>query len=312
MTVERPHRLQINVAPGEIKLSFDNRHEPLSHYETYRVKSTVTRLTRLRNLGKSKVLPLYLGGGSHFNFEHNGQQYLYAHIRKNASSSFASFLASKLDPGFYPNEDVVYRLNRKLAPTRRAQLYRSECSFFIYRDPIERLVSLFNNKFIEHANENYPQSIIENYEILAQKQYLGATFAEFVKVYLRRYFHSFSNGWLLDAHVIPQADHLWPIHYSHVIRFEHLFEDTAAALGKDVAGAHFSKKNNATSTKRYETPSSYSTVAQLRARYVRSGDVPSKNAYIDTELEEILRDLYAVDYELGSMIGLQGPSNVTA
>lgn len=289
-------------------LSFDNRHEPLSHYDTYRPKKIITSWRRFRRFYRFRFVPYYVGGEVHYAFGHNGQQCLYAFIRKNASSAIAEFLEPKLPSRLAKNSDIMRRLHLGFAAKQRSQLDRCQCRFFIYRDPLERLVSLFNNKFVQNLYQDQSdlESLLINFEHITKTRYVDATFSDFVRVYLQRYFRLFSNRWLLDAHVVPQADHLWPVYYTHVVRFEHLHEDISIVLGKDTADEFFSRKVNSTSTRRYEDPSSDTTVSDLRRRFTETGELPSLRAYISDELEVIIRNLYAIDYELGSIIGVTG------
>lgn len=239
----------------------------------------------------------------HYAFAHNGKHYLYAHIRKNASSAFVNFLVEKLPRHIRHDARTMRSLNLKLAPKRHAQINRRYCSIFVYRNPLERLVSLFNNKFVEDPDPYSQQSLNQNFEHITHTRFVDTTFSDFVRGYLQRYFRLFSAGWVLDAHVIPQADCLWPIHYSHVIRFEHLHEDLSLILGKETANQYFSRKVNSTSTRLYDDPSSDIPVSDLRQRFAQSGELPSPQAYCDGEIQSIIRQLYAIDYELGSLIG---------
>lgn len=107
-------------------------------------------------------------------------------------------------------------------------------SIFVYREPIDRLVSAFNNKFIvKHGHED----IFRNFEKRMEKSAAKATFEDFVE-YTRRPFNS------LDPHVWPQKAHLLDIEYTLVIKIENL-TDVISNNFPSLA-CHFSQSYNST------------------------------------------------------------------
>ncbi|WP_108883002.1 sulfotransferase family 2 domain-containing protein [Anderseniella sp. Alg231-50] len=287
-------------------LSFDNRSEPLKHFDNYRNKKNFPVRRRIRHFLRSQAFPYYVGGLQHYAFTHNARHYLFCWIPKNASTTMFDFMWKKIPPDFRRDAKKMPRLFRFFGARRRTHVDRSQCSFFIYRNPVDRLVSLFNNKFVQSSTltGDDRESLILSFEYFTLTSPLDTTFSDFVRVYLQRYLRLFSGNWLLDVHVIPQADCLWPIHYTHVLRFECLHEDISLVLGKDTADQFFTRKINSSSTARYDDPSAKTAVSELRRRFAETGELPSLRAYVDDELEAIIRNLYAIDYELGSLIGV--------
>lgn len=112
----------------------------------------------------------------------------------------------------------------------------------------------------------------------------------FVEAYLRPYLLLHSKiGNLLDMHVVPQADHLWPIDYHKVLRMETLLQDTAKLFGESIASQYFSQSINATSGKELQGAHYNTAVADLKCELRETGCIPQRRAYLDDDLESLLR-----------------------
>lgn len=276
-------------------LTFDNRGEPLRHHATYRTKHPSKYTRKILKEILRRPYFHYLGGGAHFTFSLENKRYVYPFIRKNACSSFAKFIRDLEVGSKYPPEKTIEVLTRKTAVRHQRQVNASDCNFFIFRNPADRLVSLFNDKFIQGSGDD---SLIANFHMLTGMDYRDSTFHDFVHKYLARYLRPFSNRWLVDAHVIPQADHLWPIRYDCVISLDTLHSEACRLWRLELADRYFKTPLNATSSVRYDSFSLHTRVSQLIEEFARSGGVPGTHAYIDDAVDKTIRRLYAVDYEM--------------
>lgn len=116
-----------------------------------------------------------------------GQRVLYAYIRKNGCSSIKRFLGGHPDSKISAFEKHFHR----------GQPY--DLSFFIYRDPIDRVVSLYRDKVLDGRGAN---DILEDfYELMPNENPSDFdAFAHFVTI---------SD----DPHCWSQASHLRKMRY---------------------------------------------------------------------------------------------------
>ncbi len=124
-------------------------------------------------------------GRSHYALEIGGKRILYAYIRKNGCSAFktAMGLAS----------DVSIGAARRL---RAGPFGRYDARIFVWRDPEERLVSLYRNKILDRKNA---EDLIRRYrEVMHEEPSSFERFALFA-----------TTG--ADPHLIAQRHHLRPI-----------------------------------------------------------------------------------------------------
>jgi len=161
-------------------------------------------------------------GMLHLGFSINGKQIGYAYIRKNGCSAFKKLL------GFHPSTDVS-KIS-ELYPFVSKRKY--DAIIFVWRDPIERLISLYKSKILENRGAT---DIINRYQ-LSMGTY-PSSFEEFVK---------FAVRWV-DPHCIPQYTHLKRLRYTHAIPLQHLHQAMSHLIGKEHSGA-FANPTNASST----------------------------------------------------------------
>lgn len=126
---------------------------------------------------------------------------LYTYIRKNACSSFKALM---LDRAREKSGSEMARLAEFLCAD--PQEYASS-SVFIYRDPVERLVSAFVNKFVQISGN---KDVFNNFEERTGNKAETATFREVVD-----YVGGGFPG--IDPHFWPQKSHLADIEYRHAI-----------------------------------------------------------------------------------------------
>jgi len=152
----------------------------------------------------------------------------YTYIRKNACSSFKSVMSKKAQSGELGKLSDL----KKFRASPHSLVW--DHAIFIYRDPFERAVSTFVNKFVDNQGN---RDIFANFKAQTGKNPATATFRDFTK-YLEAPFE------LLDPHAWPQKSHLAEIEYTHAIDIKHL-SSTMAEILPSLAG-HFHKKVNVT------------------------------------------------------------------
>ena len=87
-------------------------------------------------------------GKTHMHFTLQGKRFLYCYIRKNACTLMKKvILEAHRYSGYDWNTPFPFpRFAYKIRPWR--SLKEFDCIFFIYRDPVDRMASLFVNKFV--------------------------------------------------------------------------------------------------------------------------------------------------------------------
>jgi hypothetical protein len=160
-------------------------------------------------------------GSVHLGFELGGKRIGYAYIRKNGSSAFKRALG-------YPSGTDI----RVIEPTHRwGSRQRYDATIFVWRDPEERLKSLYRNKILEREEA---EDIIARYRTTMGEEPDGfESFVEFAT----------TNA---DPHCVPQRDHLKPLVYTHAIPLSSLHESMVRLVGVDAART-FARPINASS-----------------------------------------------------------------
>lgn len=153
----------------------------------------------------------------------DGKIILYTYIRKNACSVFKRIVNSKTGgSGISGMKDFQW--------DRKSRNW--DCAIFVYREPFDRIVSAFTNKFIDRRGN---RDIFESFARLTGKNPDTATFRDFVE-YTELPFEK------IDPHVWPQKSHLLNIEYTHAININKLNE----VMSKDFPSLsrYFSEKIN--------------------------------------------------------------------
>lgn len=232
----------------------------------------------------------------HLFFEFDGKKFAVPYIRKNGSSNFKRWLTSAVCGGSADNAERIQILSEQFSTTSMLQVQQADIRLFIYRDPAERAVSAFKDKFIRGTGN---KKISEHYEAITNKNWREATFRDFVFDYIG------SNRRYLDAHLMLQVDHLFPINYTHVINLRQIHEFVSSELNKPIADQYFSKAVNGThSAKSQYTRGAYEVPA-WRLWETCGGalsKLPSTESFMCYEIEMLLRNVYAKDYRAGTQI----------
>ena len=236
----------------------------------------------------------------HYNITIGGRRILYAYIRKNACTAFKRLINRRLHPtyaikkalGQEKNDRYHIQGNMKYFALPRkgdVDLSRYDETIFVYRDPVERFVSVFTNKFVDDDNN---ADIRTNFESLTGIDLEHATFRDFMR-YAQNDFNS------LDCHLAPQKSHLRNIPYSRPIALDQLSSTMTEFIGTGAAQKWFGRKVNASTTAGstgtenvIDTP-----VSELRNRQ-RQGTALHKSNFITDELTDFIHCKYEQDYRM--------------
>lgn len=234
-------------------------------------------------------------GRPHFVFRANNKTIAYAYIRKNGCTAFKNLITSCSEhPVFYDSNSnplqfmLDYHEERSLTALEKCD-YR----IFVYRDPYDRIASLFLNKIVERKNaEDLRQSI----RSVSDKNPEKMSMYDFVFLYLR----SGVDVEKLDPHVWPQSTHLYPIKYTNAISIANLKEEMASIVGKDLSQRFFANKSNAASGNVMTNDTDLSKVSayKLRETLETTGVRPSTRNLIGADESEAIRLIYRYDVEL--------------
>ena len=179
-------------------------------------------------------------GQLHLNLRLGGKRICYAYIRKNGCSSFKAAL------GYAPDTRIS-----EIARRHRTQWYhRHDATIFVWRDPVERMVSLYRNKILDgHGAED----LVARYlAVMGEAPSTLTRFLEFASL----------GG---DPHCLPQVDHLRPIVYTHAIPLYGLHDAMLHLVGSTAARAFRHRFNQSRPTPVEVTESDRKFVRQIYA-----------------------------------------------
>ena len=213
-----------------------------------------------------------------------GKRILYTYIRKNACSSFKRYMYFRLtDPS---GVGLAKYRELKIDP-KGFDLSDLDVSIFVYRDPVDRVISTFVNKFVEGrgASDIYARMHIADDDAVKKH-----TFGGFVN-----YVMSTRDFRELDPHLWPQAAHLIEIEYTHPISMDRLHEQMSQFLAPGSADA-FSGRANASggNGQLFEGDLSTATVADIQG-LISDGKRVSKTNFRTAQLVEALEARYEQD-----------------
>jgi hypothetical protein len=196
-------------------------------------------MTTFDNRGSTLNNKMLNGANIHLIFEFEGKRYLYTYIRKHACSAFKNFITNV---SCFREKSKGYDNNLKfLATHHRAtnieQLGEIDCSFFVYRSPLERLSSCYVNKFIQRKGAS---DIFNNFTKTTDIDCDEATFRQFVFEYLPL------GDSKIDPHCWSYKKQLLPIKYTHALDMNKLQEHMSDLIGTETALKYFGVKSNLT------------------------------------------------------------------
>lgn len=140
----------------------------------------------------------------------------------------------------------LHFLRRHHAAQSRKQLLSAHHRLVIVREPVERLRSLYVNKFVQRSNCS---DIFDSYRKVTGQAPETATFPRFVQDYVAQL-----GEIPLDPHIWPQAWHLSNVVYDRVLLLDNLTDGMAELVGPQRAARFFQKNVNASPPASVEIP----------------------------------------------------------
>lgn len=233
-----------------------------------------------------------------FLFEGEGVSFFYTYIRKNASTSFKK-LFQALYPDACPGDlpaiqcMVEHAQVKGLTPEQIDQQFATK--LFVYRDPIDRVFSVYKNKLIQ---QDGAKDLLKRLEKVVGRDPALLTFDEFVHEYVALLE---TERWEeVDGHLYPQVWHLLPITYNKVIKIDHVYEGMKDILSKEVCEQVFKEPSNSTSlgANKLGFADSDCPTAFFRNQYIKDKSLPSSLEVISYSTRVLLRSIYAEDYKM--------------
>lgn len=227
--------------------------------------------------------------GAHFGFTARGQRLLYCYIRKNACSAFKRMIVTRS-----PERAQFKSASSRLQFMRRhhgvcdIRAEEFDHTIFVYRDPVDRAVSVFRNKFIQRDGN---KGIFANYAAVTGRPPEKASFSEFLEVYLGQPLTD------LDMHLHPQAAALASIRYSDAIPLRYLHGHMTGIVGRKAADRFFLHSTNSSAAPAQDAQQDARGLGAnlLHARWQETGAMPPAAAFLQPSDAERLRAIYAVD-----------------
>ena len=245
----------------------------------------------------------------------SGEKIIYAYIRKNACTAFRKFINRKTHPKYvmsklmlinhFPRDHIRGNMRYFARRMSDSQPYNKK-RIFVYRDPIDRVISFYVNKLVEKKTAI---DSINNYNKLMGKDAGDCKIANLVE-------YIASDLALLDVHLIPQKSHLYRCSYQ-AIRIDELTSIMVDILGKELGLRYFSRKENSSQgvnvrdaghTEVEEIGQYSDFTANELQKIVESGSVLRKEYLVTTELIDAVRQVYSKDYQMIEEIERQPPS----
>lgn len=239
------------------------------------------RLDDLRGLGRN-----------HFMLRVGDVTLGYCYLRKNACSSFKQMFLD-LSPASDRRDPNVRPIDFMRAHHRMSEADLSGCDnmVIVYRDPVQRFMSMFRNKFIAMKGAT---DILDNFTHLEGQLPESASFRQVVMHYLQ---HDFAQ---LDRHLQPQAIHLRRAIYTEVVAIGELHTRMTAILGASIADRYFKRPVNRSSdiALRRVQGAADLPVSALRSLYHDEGCSPDDDSFLTDDLRAALHDRYVADYQM--------------
>ncbi|WP_334059914.1 sulfotransferase family 2 domain-containing protein [Alteromonas sp. S005] len=225
----------------------------------------------------------------------DGVSIAYTYIRKNACSSFKKFFSHFSHGCFSEYKTDLAALNQLHVESSLDKLSSCDFRIFVFRDPIDRAISVYKNKFIQNTGN---KDIFQSYEKITGRDAFKASFEEFISLYIMNQQVSERE---LDPHLYSQHLHLRDINYNAVIPMNSLYDSMQLVVGAALAQKFFEKPVNA-STSNIESERERNVVTQsaeeLNQIFKSEKRIPKSALFRTPTIEEQLKAFYVTDYEL--------------
>lgn len=233
----------------------------------------------------------------HFQLQVDGKWYVFCAIHKNASSSIRSLVEAGSSARRAEYESIFRFLFLNHLVRSHQEIDRARHVMVFVRHPLDRVVSCFQNKFIQRKGN---RTIFADYRDTTDSDPSQATFEHFVHSYLRR---SFGKGDAAsrqrDRHIYTQQQ-LLPVNYDIVARVDQFDE-----VMRDIGLSHLLPgRANATSGAVDMPGASTISAEELHDRYRETGETPDKASLLTAPLVSEINHLYRADLEaFGHLFG---------
>lgn len=233
----------------------------------------------------------------HFCISIDGRQIAYCYIRKNACTAFKYFMSGNpsillrlkkfLGRRKYNDPDNIVNI-RHLSIAQNAFNNSDYCeTIFVYRDPVERAIATYLNKFVDKKGA---ADILRNFEVITGGDPDSASFRNFLE------YASFDFS-LLDCHLWPQKSHLWDIEYTSAIDIRALLDEMTRLVGAKLAGRYFSQSVNSSGSHPALISQSLMDVPALKLREMKSnGAAIDKICFSNDEVMQFMKQRYRNDF----------------
>lgn len=232
----------------------------------------------------------------HYRIEIGGKRLLYCYIRKNACSAFKRLIARRMPAkywvraalrgSFADRYEIEGGLNGFALPMQRVvDPAAYDHIVFVTRDPAERFVSAYLNKFVDVSGAD---RIGQKYEAATGAAFDDARMVDFM-------------GWSrmgfdrLDPHLWPQKAHLWDLPYT-AVPITGLQAGMARLIGPEAAAAFFAQKVNASDG---QAAADYADLTDVPARDLRAmraaGRAVTRANFLTPALRAHVAEIYAAD-----------------
>ncbi|MES3675212.1 glycosyltransferase [Halomonas elongata] len=249
-----------------------------------------------------QLFPEKKGFSPDFLFQNDGVSFFYTYIRKNASTSFKK-LFKLMHPGLCPGKEPSLSCMAKYAQVNDLTPEEIDRSFenkvFVYRDPVERVFSVYKNKLIQ---QDGAEDLLEKLSKASGRDPGLFTFCDFVNDYVALLE---TERWKeVDAHLYPQVWHLLPITYNMAIPMEHVHREMLKVLPKDICDKAFEVPSNRTDSGsvRLESCDTDSPAIYFQKKYIRENALPKLEQVITPEVEARIKEIYCEDYLMLSRV----------
>ncbi len=231
--------------------------------------------------------------GRHYRLPGAPASIAYTYIRKNACSAFKRFILRDIHqhPELHALTDIMQM--SQIARLRTLREFRgARYRIFVYRDPLQRIASLYTNKFVQQKDCD---DLFRRYQRDVGQDPQQASFIDFIIRYIERPY------WFgLDPHVLPQFLHLAPVPYTHAIPVNALHTTMRSLLGESLADAYFQRPHNSTS--QFDTydddTAPQQTAATLHRIFRNTGAVPAADSLLNDFTRRRLQARYRCDTQL--------------
>jgi hypothetical protein len=236
-------------------------------------------------------------GRTHFSFVVGGDRFCFAYIRKNACSALKRFV---IETSPHRDRRSEHRSDFQFLRKFHAAHLRTPRgpykSFFVYRDPFERIASLYLDKLVLGRGS---ADIVRDVAQKSGRDPLSLSFQDFVQEYLSKHYPA------VDVHCLRQVEHLLPIVYDRAIPIADLKASIADLVGHDVAREHFGEAINSNPDRVETGDVSHVTAGELRETYLSAQTLPSYRSLMNESIRLVLDDLYQEDRLLVERISSQ-------